>query len=502
MKSFVKFVLAVVVSLAALSCTDDLIDTIENGMINFGLGDSEMQAVNFGYIDKNVDLSEYISKVSSFKKLVDYTVVPLVAFVDSASIADAAKYLGQFGDGRYGSLDGNYVYNEIDMQKWVTMPAVFQCFPQNAKVDEITVWSSDPEMLRVENGETMVDFNLTPLKVGECKLYVVAKGKNVVRKVYPIRIVATLKMSCYIDQFWGNNHFARVKYKIEQMPHQIQRMHINVQDSVVVIGAAHGIDEWHGMNDYGYKTDTTCFPLRQHTDTYRTGKRILLRNVSVPVDYYNWYAYEVFYIRIGKEEFKNTIETLKSIPFKLTIGSDGSYWLIMFENTPFERRWRYLATNGIWGIAEISRTLYMVGQWPFKPSFVYGRDHEGNGHWYLSYYQPYCTKQVKLFLSVLCDNPYIKFAVNVKQNGMPEDTDGDEPDESLDFRDESGIVVDSLGTTLGQYFWVSFLENMSIHQRDSLARELERITREVKDSTKWVLDWNPDFYNEFGLNDY
>ena len=136
----------------------------------------------------------------------------------------------------------------------------------------------------------------------------------------------------------------------------------------------------------------------------------------------------------------------------------------------------------------INRTIFLYGSWPAKSSFEKVGD-----QWYFTFKEPYQCRQVQLCLNVIPDNEYIFFEHRFKRSQEPSSTDEDEDDDGDDFTDEQETVVDSLGNKLKDYFTFTFEDGLGARQRDSLARVLDKLTKQTADSTKWKLDYKSNF---------
>ncbi|MBQ2486132.1 MAG: hypothetical protein II518_03620, partial [Candidatus Methanomethylophilus sp.] len=181
---------------------------------------------------------------------------------------------------------------------------------------------------------------------------------------YHLKVTEELTLKVYMDPFWMNNLTARIKYRCKSLPRGVDRMFLNVRDSVTVIGQALVMDQRKGDTSYRTLSDTTAYPLRQHTDRFRKNRRVLLRNVSDAVRKYNLDKRAESFIRVSG------------------YGAAG----------PGER---YVRQDGKW---------YAVEEAPFE------------------------CRQVRLSMDILSDSPYLLFNVVMKKSQTPSSSDDDEED--------------------------------------------------------------------------
>ena len=216
------------------------------------------------------------------------------------------------------------------------------------------------------------------------------------------------------------------------------------------------------------------YELRQHTDKFRKGKRVILRNVSDAVHHFNEVKTGYSYMKAPDDlkEFDDG-HRLAQVKFSLTRKGESYYMTILGQEIPIDK----------YQLSWINRQVAERGHWPDNPTVVVE-----DGVKYVRFEDSYVCKQLRLAIDILGDSPYLIFDIMTKANQTPSNSDEDEDDPDEDFRNGAEDVVDSLGTQLKDYFTFTFVENMSQHVKDSLARELDRMIQEVPDSTKWVFD--------------
>lgn len=315
-----------------------------------GIGDKDITYIELGYPR---DLEDFTGGRKGGKK--DYG--DLVMLTDSSRFAQMG-YQGGTVDA--SSLDRS---NVIDYD-WESLEMVAVYRPSDAYLESVSVTSSDTTVVSVSKGTVPMGFRVKINGVGECDLRMTAVGNETVRRTYHLKVTEQLTLKIYMDPFWMNNLTARIKYRCKSLPRGIDRMYLNIRDSVTVIGQARVIDQRRGDKEYRTISDTTTYPLRQHTDKFRKDKRVILRNVSDAVRKYNSVKKESSYIRVSG------------------YGSEGAGR-------------RYVQQDGKWFVVEDA---------------------------------PYECRQVRLGLDVISDSPYLLFNIVMKKSQTPSSSDEDEED--------------------------------------------------------------------------
>lgn len=315
-----------------------------------GIGDKDITYIELGYPR---DLDDYTGGRKGAKT--DYG--NLVMLVDSSRFS-SLDYTGTGVDA--SSLDRS---NVIDYD-WEDMEMVAVYRPADAYVKSVSVTSSDTSVVSVSKGTLPMGFRVRINGVGECDLRMRAVGNQEHERTYHLKVTEELTLKIYMDPFWMNNVTARIKYRCKSLPRGIDRMFMNVRDSVTVIGQARVMDQRAGETSYRTISDTTVYPLRQHTDRFRKNRRIILRNVSDAVRKYNGEKKAVSYVRVSG------------------YGASGPGV-------------RYVQQDGKW---------YAVEESPFE------------------------CRQVRLSMDVLSDSPYLLFNIVMKKSQTPSSSDEDEED--------------------------------------------------------------------------
>lgn len=345
--------------------------------------------------------------------------------------------------------------------------------PFLAKVTKVTVTSSNPDIVSFEDTDHILNKWMHVNGVGECDVTVRAEGVNVMERHIHLKSIARINLLLYTDAFWLNNITCRLKYKTKALPRGVKSLYMNVQDSATVIGLARGIDQRRGDRTFVSFTDTTAYPLRQHTDKFRKGKRVILRNVSDAVRRYNRDLYQKCWIRVSESTAKALKESTFNPEFSVRRVGDGYELKLLgqtFSVDKYQLHW-------------INRTISLEGRWPADCDVE-----QVDGQWYMTFREPYVAKRVILGMEVIGSNPYVVFEISMKHSQESSEKDGDEDDPDEDFRDCSGDVVDSLGTLLRDYFVYDFIDNIGLRDRDSLSRVLDNLVRDYPDSTKWKIN--------------
>lgn len=353
MKRIIPFIVSSVVCATAVYSCDRILnpfDTEYGGEL--GIGDKDISYIELGYPR---DMEDYTGGKKK-KGKTDYD--DLVMLIDSVRFASIG-YSGSEGVDP-SSLDRS---NAIDYD-WGEMEMVAVYRPSDAYVKSVSVTSSDTSVVSVSRGTVPMGFRVRINGVGECDLRMRAVGNETVDRSYHLKVTEKLTLKIYMDPFWMNNVTARIKYRCKSLPRGVDRMYLNVRDSVTVIGKATAMDQRAG--DTGYRTvyDTTAYRLRQHTDKFRKNRRVILRNVSDAVRKYNLDKRAVSYVRVAG------------------YGSEGA-----------------------------GRTYVK---------------HEGN--WYVVEERPFECAQVRLSMDVVSDNPYLLFDIVMKKSQTPSSSDDDEED--------------------------------------------------------------------------
>ena len=347
--------------------------------------------------------------------------------------------------------------------------------PFVAKVSKVTLTSSNEDIVSFEDTDDILNKRMTVKQVGECDVTMVAEGVNTIERTYHLRIVGRIAIMIYTDPFWLHNLTARLKYKTKQLPPGVKKLYMNVRDSVSVVGMCRLIDQRKGEKTFKSVASDITFPLKQHTDKFRKGKRVILRNVSDAVYHFNEVKTGYSYMLVP-DELKDAVkvgENILSVKFSITQKGGAYYMTILGQEIPIDK----------YQLEWINRQVKENGKWPNNAKVV-----EENGVKYIRFEDSYVCKQLRLAIDILGDNPYLIFDIMTKANQTPSNSDEDEDDPDEEFVNGAEEVVDSLGTQLKDYFTFTFVENMSQHVKDSLARELNRMIQEVPDSTKWVFD--------------
>lgn len=355
-KTHMKRILQIMTAAAAcaaciLSC-DRFLNPFDTGYGGeLGIGDKDISYIELGYPR---DIEDYTGGRKGGKT--DYS--DLVMLVDSVRFA-SIDYSGAEGVDP-SSLDPS---NPIDYD-WGDVEMVVVYRPSDAYVKTVSVTSSDTSVVSVSKGTLPMGFRVRINGVGECDLRMHAVGNQEVDRTYHLKVTEELTLKIYMDPFWMNNLTARIKYRCKSLPRGVDRMFLNVRDSVTVIGQARMMDQRRGETSYRTVSDTTVYPLHQHTDRFRKDRRVILRNVSDAVRKYNHDKKGKSYIRVSG------------------YGAAGS------------------------GVGYVQQ----------------------DGQWYAVEEAPYECRQVRLSMDVLSDSPYLLFNIVMKRSQTPSSSDEDEED--------------------------------------------------------------------------
>lgn len=474
-----KFLLSFAASAAAgllvVSCDLDAWLNDEPYSSGMTVGTADLTYVGLGYIGNDVDLGKY--KVKQGKDVaIDYSRVPLVMFNDEETCGGVK--------GRDDADVGGAMRNNLDYGKMQSLDVVFKYRPDNARVKSLALVSSDEDIISIGRGDAPMSYKFDLNGVGECDVTLTVEGNRTAVRTYRVIVTETMTLKVYMDAFWLNNVTARLKYKTKSLPGNVKSMYMNVQDSATVIGMSRAIDQRRGEKTFRSVGDTTAYRLRQHTDRFRKGKRVILRNVSDAVRKYNNDMFCKSYLKVDESAKALYSASSMEIPWSIRKVAGETYDLTLFKGQKCEQSIRIDSYQ----VAYISRTMSLYGGWPHGRSFE-----KVGGEWYMTFREPYVAKQVQLGMAVISNNPYLFFDVVMKKSQAPSETDDDEDDDAEDEADDSEMVVDTLRNQLKDYFVVHFVDNLSLKERTKLSKDLDSLIRETPDSTKWVLDVGYDF---------
>lgn len=456
----------------AVSCQD--LEATWNAMKNGDptKGTEEMDGITFGYFSDE-DTQKIAAELAKGGKSssIDYSKYVLRPFTSKEDYLEGLKQLNlPFSEEQYSLLNsieynGQSIFCRLSFSPFV------------AKVTKVTLESSNPDIVSFRNTDDILNFYLDVHGVGECDIKVVAEGINRLERTIHLRISAKIGLLVYTDAFWLNNITARLKYKTTELPKGIRSIYLNVKDSATVIGYSRIIDQRNGSRSFQAISDTTTYRIHQHTDKFRVGKRIILRNVSDAVRKYNLDKKARSYLLLPSSDLVESFRLNPNQSVKFIVRRSGS----AYEMDIFGQTLRMDKYQVYW----INRTVSMYGSWPGLNRMVEKIDDK----YYLSFDEPYHCRRVELGMNVIGNSPYLVFNVMMTESQMPSATDDDEDDPLADFRDSQGEVVDSIGTQLKDYFIVTFLQNISQQKKDSLSNVLNNIIKEIPDSTKWQLGY-------------
>lgn len=468
----VKWLLSFIVVVAAVACQD--LEATWNAMKNGDptKGTEAMDGITFGYFSDE-DTQKITAEIAKGGKSssVDYSKYVLRPFTSKEDYLEGLKQLNlPFSQEQYSLLNSIEYNGQSILCRLSFSPFV-------AKVTKVTLESSVPDIVSFRKTGDILNFYLDVHSVGECDIKVVAEGINRMERTIHLRISAKVGLLVYTDPFWLNNYIARLKYKTTELPKGVGSLYLNVKDSATVIGYTRMIDQRDGSRSFKGVSDTTTYPIRQHTDKFRVGKRIILRNVSDAVRKYNLDKKTRSYFLLPSSDVAESFRLNPEQAVKFTVRRSGNaYEMDIFGQTIQMDKYQ---------VYWINRTVSLCGRWPGLNRKV----EKIGDKYYLSFDEPYHCKRVELGLNVIGNSPYLVFDVMMKESQTPSATDDDEDDPLADFRDSQGEVVDSIGTQLKDYFIVTFLQNISQQKKDSLSNVLNNIIKEIPDSTKWQLGY-------------
>ena len=469
MKRALYIVFAFALAFVSLSCKEW--DAQWNALVNQDTttGTEPMSSIDLGHFtasDRDAIQEKWKKDKPDFSK---YSLLPFMSVENMDEMAES----GMLVLSDYERKIINTTYSEDGP---VLCRLDFQ--PLFAKIDKVTIEVKDPSVLSFSETDDLLTFYMDIHKVGETDVTVKAEGINKMERHYHVRVVGKVVLQLYTDPFWLKELTARLKYKTKELPKGVSKMYMNVRDSATVFGYVRMIDQRNGDKTFHAKVDTTTYRLKQHTDKFRKNKRVILRNVSDAVRKYNNDMEEKCWIRVTEAQKEQNSGLLSRVSYSVKRNGDD-YTLEMlgqkFTVDKYQLNW-------------INRTIFLYGSWPAKSSFEKVGD-----QWYFTFKEPYQCRQVQLCLNVIPDNEYIFFEHRFKRSQEPSSTDEDEDDDGDDFTDEQETVVDSLGNKLKDYFTFTFEDGLGARQRDSLARVLDKLTKQTADSTKWKLDYKSNF---------
>lgn len=431
-------------------------------------GTEEMSSIDFGRFSVT-DAADIEGKIERGRK-VDYGKYSLTAFMSREKVQQMAEF-----SGATITSDQLAMMNAFDVDD-ARMLCRLTYQPFVARIDKVTVTSSDESVVSIDPTDDMLNFYMNLNGLGECDVKVVAEGINMKELNIHVRVTGRIDLLLYTDPFWLNNLTARLKYKTKALPKGIKSLYMNVRDTATVIGMARTIDQRNGDRTFVSIADTTRYPVNQHTDKFRKRKRVILRNVSDAVRLYNGDMYAYGYVKVSKEMAEELGAAGPNLRPEFSVKKVGeSYDITMLGQT-----FRTDAYQLYW----INRTIHLMGRWPADATLV-----EEDGQYYVRFTEPFITKQIRLGMEIIGNCPYLAFNIMMKASQSSSDSDEDEDDNADDFVNDAEEVVDSIGTKLKDYFVVEFIENMPQHRKDSLANVLDNLVKQTPDSLKWQLGY-------------
>lgn len=437
-------------------------------------GTEPIESFSFGYMSEKDQkaaeeaLAEWSKKKN--KGMIDMEEFPAISFMSKEEIEESPEEQKQYFTGKYASM-----VNSMEIPGSKVLCKV-SCNPFAAKLTKMTVSSSNEKIVSFEKTDDVRAVYMVIHSVGECDIKVVLEGLNRKEHNYHIRLVDKVSLQVYTDVFWLNNLTARLKYKTKALPVGISSLYMNVRDSATVIGYSRIIDQSKGETSFHGVTDTIAYPLRQHTDKFRVGKRIILRNVSDAVRKFNTARNKYSYILLDDLWFNNLSRNIQQ-PIRFAVRKSGN----AYEMDILGQTIRMDKYQIYW----INLSVSHNGQWPSSDRQLV----EIDGKHYLKFLESRMCKRIECALDIIGSNPYLMFDISMKKSQQSSSTDDDEIDPYDDFRDGSGEVVDTLGSQLKDYFVVTFLNNMPQQKKDSLSNVLNHMVNEIPDSLKWMLSY-------------
>lgn len=201
-----------------------------------------------------------------------------ISFTDTATVRQAKE--SKFGN---ADFTNDYEYSETPSIMTV------KTYPDYALVNSVTVESSDPSVLEIlpsQKDDDVCTVRVQAHKLGDAQLKLTVCGdKNTVVSVYDIRVCTTVELQFYINRYWIGGVSSRIRFKPKSLPLGAKEMLMEIKDSVSVIGYCCYYD-FNVSREPQFVRDTTTYPMKDHYERFKKGKRILLRNVTDAVRKY------------------------------------------------------------------------------------------------------------------------------------------------------------------------------------------------------------------------
>lgn len=463
MKRIVYYILAMVLFVSC-ELADNFGDAVASKQ-----GNDKMKDASLVYFSRE-DSKKILTKIAKNKKVDPSKFM----FTEFSSLESYETSLARHKDEEFDAQMYAFM-NPLEVEEYYFMNV--NTNPTTAKVDKVTIESSDEDIMSFTPTKNPTLFMVNLNGVGECDVKMVVEGKNTLERNYHIRVVATVQLLMYMDSFWKTliSGKARIKYKPLKMPKGMSILGLYTRDSATVIAMSRIFDMRDGSKGVKALFDTTTYPIHEKCRYYRKGYRYKLRNVGDAVFEYTFKKTSFGYIKISPSQALQ-VENADKIPFTVRKKNDN-YYLDILGNTlsmdKYQVNW----------IKEVQKRC---GKWPFEWEVYSASD----GQKYLKYTEIYICKRVECSMDILSSNPYLVFSIQLRKCDNPTDVEEDEEDDNEDdWRNEGDDVVDSLGTTLKEYFEVMFIENLTAAARDSLSREVDKMMKNISDSTKWKLNY-------------
>lgn len=177
-------------------------------------------------------------------------------------------------------------YEVIDCSDYL-IQAKLKVYPENTTLRGLSITSADTNLVKILSTDSHSEFILNPLGVGDTKIIVsVNDGQHTVKKIFPVKVMATVTMKLYIDSFWKNPELDRIRYKMSGVPYNVGPLVFAIRDSLAIDAECKWRDVKNAIYDEEVVTKSYCFESKVLDRAYRADRRSLLRDFGESMDYF------------------------------------------------------------------------------------------------------------------------------------------------------------------------------------------------------------------------
>lgn len=160
-------------------------------------------------------------------------------------------------------------------------------YPQNVTLRGLSIVSADTTLVKIHPSDNRFEFLIEPLGVGDTKIIVsVNDGKRMIKKTYPVRVMATVIMKLYIDSFWKNPELDRIRYKMSGVPSNVGPLVFSIRDSLAIDSECTWKDVKNAIYEDKITIQSYSFNSRTQNKAYRADRRSLLSDIGDALGYF------------------------------------------------------------------------------------------------------------------------------------------------------------------------------------------------------------------------